>query len=86
MSPKPTKANLTMPINLTCTAEGHPTPTYEWYKDGKLIPDEIFPFLYIPEPLPEDRGDYTCVAINSHGNGTSQEAELDIDGNNSQVY
>ena len=69
-----------MPINLTCTAEGHPAPTYEWYKDGELVPGESRSFLYIRELLPHNRGSYTCVAINSVGNGTSQEAELDIIG------
>ena len=58
--PSNTTTDLATPINLTCTAEGHPAPTYEWYKDGVLIPGEIQPFLYISEPLPEDRGNYTC--------------------------
>ena len=72
--------DLATPINLTCTAEGHPAPTYEWYKDGVLILREVQPFLYIPEPLPEDRGNYTCKAINSLGNITSEKAKLEIPG------
>ena len=67
-----------MPINLTCIAEGHPTPTYKWYKDGVLVPDKIRSVLEIHEALPQDRGNYTCVAMNSLGNDTSQVAELDI--------
>ena len=36
-------------INLTCIAEGRPAPSYEWYRDGVLIPGEIRSFLYILE-------------------------------------
>ena len=78
--PANTTTNLATPINLTCTAEGHPAPTYEWYKDGVLIAGEIQSFLYISEPLPEDRGNYTCKAINSLGNITSEQAKLEIPG------
>ena len=78
--PANTTTDLATPINLTCTAEGHPAPTYEWYKDGVLIPGEIQPFLYISEPLPEDRGNYTCKAINNLGNITSEQAKLEIPG------
>ena len=81
--PANTTTDLATPINLTCTAEGHPAPTYEWYKDGMLIPGEIQSFLYISEPLPEDRGNYTCKAINSLGNITSKQAKLEIPGKSS---
>ena len=79
--PDNTVTRLGDPIHLNCTAEGHPAPTYEWYKDGVLIPDEIESVLYIPEPSPEDRGNYTCKAINSEGEtDQSNPAKLDIAG------
>ena len=79
--PDNTVTRLGDPIHLNCTAEGHPAPTYEWYKDGVLIPDEIESVLYIPEPSPEDRGNYTCKAINSEGEtDQSKPAKLDITG------
>ena len=79
--PDNTVTRLGDPIHLNCTAEGHPAPTYEWYKDGVLIPDEIESVLYIPEPSPEDRGNYTCKAINSEGEtDQSNPAKLDITG------
>lgn len=69
------------PIHLNCIAEGHPPPTYEWYKDGVLIPNKIESVLYIPEPSPEDRGNYTCKAVNSQGEtDESKPAMLDIAG------
>ena len=39
-------------INLTCMAEGHPTLTYEWYKDGELLLGETQSILHISEPSP----------------------------------
>ena len=81
--PENTVTRLGDPIYLNCTAEGHPAPTYEWYKDGVLIPDETESVLYIPEPSPEDRGNYTCKAINSEGEtDESKPAKLDIAGIN----
>ena len=79
--PKNTITQLGHEIHLKCTAEGHPAPTYQWYKDGVLIPDKIESVLYIPEPSSEDRGNYTCKAINSEGEtDTSKPAKLDIAG------
>ena len=67
-------------VNLTCTAEGHPAPTYEWYKDGVLIRGEHLHFLYIPDVRPEDRGSYSCKAINTQGEEESESASLEIPG------
>ena len=72
--------NLVSAVNLTCTAEGHPAPTYEWYKDEVLIPGEHLPFLYIPEVFPEDRGSYYCKAVNNEGQIESESAQLQIPG------
>ena len=78
--PENVTTDLVSAVNLTCTAEGHPAPTYEWYKDGVLIPGEHLPFLYIPEVLPADRGSYTCKAINSRGEIGSLSASLEVPG------
>ena len=68
------------PVNLTCIAEGHPPPNYQWYKDGNLIPGEIRPFIYILDPQPEHRGNYSCTANNRVGNITSKPAQITISG------
>ena len=78
--PESTTADLATAVNLTCTAEGHPAPNYEWYKDGVLIPGETRSVLYIDESSPRDRGSYTCKAINSKGAIVSEPAKLDIQG------
>ena len=72
-----TTADVTTPINLTCTATGNPPPIHQWYKDGISIPQETRSCLYIAESSPEDRGNYTCVASNGQGNA-SEQANIDI--------
>ena len=78
--PENTMTDLATSVSLTCTAEGHPAPSYEWYKDNVLVPGERRSVLYIPELSPHDRGNYTCKAINSEGGIESQPAKLDIQG------
>ena len=79
--PESAVADLATSVRLTCTSEGHPTPTHEWYKDGVLIPRETKSVLYIAEPAPSDRGNYTCKAINSKGEtDQSRPAKIDIQG------
>ena len=68
-------------VNLTCEAEGHPAPMYEWYLDDILLQGEHLPFLYVPEVAPSDRGSYYCKAINNEGETSSTPANLDIEGN-----
>ena len=68
------------PLNLSYTAQGHPTPSFEWYKDDVLLPGEFQPFLYIAEGLPEDRGNYSCKAINSEGVTQSSQIQINITG------
>lgn len=78
--PESTTADLATSVNLICIAEGHPAPTYEWYKDGVLISGETRSVLFIADPSPGDRGNYTCKATNSKGERESEPAKLDIRG------
>lgn len=78
--PSSVDTNLISPVNLTCMAEGSPAPSYQWYKDGELVPGETKEYLYIEETQPEDRGNYTCVAINEGGQVESDPAQLKIPG------
>ena len=68
------------PLNLTCNAEGSPAPSYTWYKDGVLIPAQTRSYLYISEAQPEDRGSYTCRAVNFLGEDYSAPASVTIPG------
>lgn len=68
-------------VNLTCFADGYPPPSYQWFKDGVVIPGERKPLLYITEALPGDRGNYSCKASNSRGATISNLATVNIPGN-----
>ena len=52
--PTSMSANIATSVNLTCSAEGYPPPTYQWFKDGELLPGETKRFLYIREVLPSE--------------------------------
>lgn len=59
-----TSSRLLASVNITCATGSSPTPSYQWFKDGEPLSGETQPFLYIHETTPEDRGNYTCLAIN----------------------
>jgi hypothetical protein len=68
------------PLVLPCRADGNPIPTYEWYKDGILIPGATRSSLHIQEVLPGDRGNYSCKATNSEGTIASGSTHVSIPG------
>ena len=67
-------------VSLTCEAIGHPPPSIQWYKDGVIIPWETQRFLYINEVMPDDRGSYSCKAVNSEGTAESGQTLLSLVG------
>uniref|UniRef100_I3K441 receptor protein-tyrosine kinase n=1 Tax=Oreochromis niloticus TaxID=8128 RepID=I3K441_ORENI len=60
-------------IKMQCKATGHPLPTIQWYKNGKLFRRDhrIGGFkvwtLIITLLVPSDKGNYTCVVENKYG-------------------
>nr|XP_006823021.1 PREDICTED: titin-like [Saccoglossus kowalevskii] len=65
-----------LPCKLQCVVSGKPTPSIQWYKDGKPVthsPDYHIMFreglctLSIDEAFLEDEGHYTCKAVNPRG-------------------
>ncbi|XP_038159303.1 roundabout homolog 2 isoform X1 [Cyprinodon tularosa] len=82
------------PATLNCKAEGRPTPTIEWYKDGErvetdrddprshrmLLPSGSLFFLRIVHGRRSkpDEGIYTCVARNHLGEAISRNATLEV--------
>ena len=67
-------------VNITCRITGYSTPTLEWYKDNMLIFGETRPILYIPEMLPDDRGNYSCKAMSIERVIVSGQTQLVIPG------
>uniref|UniRef100_A0A8C6KEM4 Roundabout, axon guidance receptor, homolog 2 (Drosophila) n=1 Tax=Nothobranchius furzeri TaxID=105023 RepID=A0A8C6KEM4_NOTFU len=82
------------PATLNCKAEGRPTPTVEWYKDGErvetdkddprshrmLLPTGSLFFLRIVHGRRSkpDEGAYICVARNYLGEAVSRNASLEV--------
>lgn len=82
------------PATLNCKAEGRPTPTVEWYKDGErvetdrenprshrmLLPSGSLFFLRIVHGRRSkpDDGNYVCVARNYMGEAMSRNASLEV--------
>ncbi|XP_075450096.1 roundabout homolog 2 isoform X4 [Ascaphus truei] len=82
------------PTTLNCKAEGRPTPTIEWYKDGErvetdkddprshrmLLPSGSLFFLRIVHGRRSkpDEGSYVCVARNYLGEAVSRNTSLEV--------
>lgn len=75
-----TQLHIPVDVNLTCQATSIPSPMYHWYKDGQLIEGKIDSYLYIKDFSVDDRGNYSCDAINVNGNDFSSTHLLTIEG------
>ena len=67
-------------VAFECDVVGNPEPLVTWYKDGIEIEGETSKTLAIAEVDLPDRAAYHCMALNSQGNVTSDEAYLNIRG------
>ena len=72
------QAELDQLVNLTCEVSGDPPITYQWTRDGAVLPGEVLPYFLIQEVKPKHRGSYTCVAMNGVNSTTSQPGLLSI--------
>ncbi|GIY12995.1 obscurin, partial [Caerostris darwini] len=70
------------PAKLECKVSGDPLPDIKWTKDGNEVPDDDTNIrkrqlpsgevaLVFDKCKPENAGDYTCTAINKHGEKSS---------------
>ncbi len=64
-------------LELTATATGIPSPTYEWYRDGILLTAQPGATLWF-SPTLSDSGNYTVKAINSVGSAVSNPTKVVI--------
>ena len=78
--PMSIEAELDQLVNLTCEVSGDPLITYQWTRDGIVLPGEVLPYFLIQEVKPKHRGAYVCVATNGVNTTTSQPGLLTING------
>jgi len=72
-------------VTLSCKADGNPVPTISWTRNGSPVDEsgrisfsEDKKQLTITNVSRTDSGEYQCVASNSLGNDTFNDATLDI--------
>ncbi|KAM4719190.1 protein turtle homolog A [Anableps anableps] len=68
-------------LSLDCTADGNPTPTVTWLKDGSVIPSANYQggVLSVLAVTAQSAGLYACHASNSEGN-VSRLTKVEIKG------
>ncbi|XP_066533975.1 hemicentin-1 [Hoplias malabaricus] len=63
-------------VTLQCQAEGYPTPSVSWHKDGQPLAESVRQrvlssgSLHIAFTQPGDTGKYTCTAANAAGSSS----------------
>jgi len=65
-------------VTFNLTATGAPTPTYQWSKDGTVIPGATAASLTVSSASATDAGTYFAVATNAVGTATTAAATLGV--------
>ncbi|MCC5842062.1 MAG: Ig-like domain-containing protein [Opitutales bacterium] len=65
-------------VALSVVASGNPAPTFQWYKNGAMIPGATDAILAINYAVLSDAGTYFATAGNSEGTATSASAVLTV--------
>lgn len=65
-------------VSFEVIAEGTPSPEYQWYHDGELVPDAIGSTLQLTNVQADDAGDYQVVAASFVGSVFSEAATLTV--------
>ena len=80
-------------LSLFCAATGKPKPRIRWKKNGKTITtDDRIKIrvtdsgskLRIKDAIPQDSGNYHCVAKNNFGHESSSKARVEVRGKQKQ--
>ena len=65
-------------LNLSVTATGSPTLTYQWFRNGVAVPGATASTLTLFNVQESAEGNYTCVVTNPYGTATSQIAIITV--------
>lgn len=66
-------------VLLNPAASGFPVPTYQWYKDGKVLAGKTQATLAFPKVQEADAGIYHVIAKNSLGETKSPEYKMNVE-------
>jgi plastocyanin len=80
-SQQPTNVNATAgtPVTLQVAAIGSPSPQYQWFLNGVLLPSQTNTTLALGAVTTNIRGNYAVVASNAFGSETSSNAALTVE-------
>ena len=74
------KATLGQVVDISVTADGTQPLSYQWYKEGTLIPGATSATLTIPKADRNSAGNYSCYVSNDAGGIGSDAAVLTVTG------
>jgi len=61
---------------LLAQVSGFPVPSFQWYRNGAILPGASNDSIVIPSMSADDAGAYFCIASNSIGSVTSRTAQV----------
>lgn len=73
----PPTVNEGQSATLLCSAKGNPAPTFRWFKNDEMLPNQEFQ-LKITRVKTEHDGRYNCEAENKHGPIKSQSLDFTV--------
>lgn len=76
--PPDREVTLGEPVTFGVIADGSAPLSYQWMKEGKLIPKAIDPLLHLPAAAELDAGSYSVTVRNTQGAATSAAARLTV--------
>lgn len=77
--PAPLQTNVGRPLALSATTGGSAGISYQWFKDGAVIPFATGPTYTVTRAALTDAGDYTVIARNALGFASSITVHVGVD-------
>jgi hypothetical protein len=77
--PKTVKTGATVILPVRVTPNPGPPETFQWYKDGRVIPGAVFKKLILKNVQATDAGNYYCIVNGIGGTTTSWGAFLTVE-------
>ena len=75
---------------LHCFAEGHPSPSVQWFRNGEpysTLTKRSLQEIYVPRSSSSDSAVYECVGTNNAGNKIQKfRASIDFQGKHASVF